>query len=238
MISKYLKPSLLIIAISLFSCGGGGDDSSGGGDPDLILSPEAATLISPLKNEECNQGNIISDTKSSVLFEWNKSNNTNSYTLILKNSETNAIEEKTTTSTKTSMDLLRGVSYSWQIISKANKTTSTATSETWNLYNAGVGIENYAPFPAEVISPTMGSLATNPVTLEWLGNDLDSDIASYDIYLDTNNPPTQLQKENTTNTSEENISLTADTVYYWMIVTKDDAGNTSKSPVFEFRTNL
>lgn len=240
MIYKYLKTCSLLTLIILFNCGGsGGDDSpGGGGNPDAILPPEAAILISPLKNEECNQGNIISDTHSSVLFEWNKSSNTNSYTLVLKNLDSNTTEEKTTNSTKLSIDLLRGISYSWQIISKATKTTTTASSETWNLFNAGVGVENYAPFPAEAVSPAMGSLTDSPVNIEWLGNDLDNDIASYDLYLDINTPPTQLQTEGITDTSVDNIALTADTVYYWMVVTQDEAGNTSKSPIFEFRTNL
>ncbi|GAA4230278.1 hypothetical protein GCM10022291_00020 [Postechiella marina] len=241
MILRHIKRTALVLTlIFIVSCGSSSNDdsnSNNGGD-DKILPPEAATLVTPLKNEECNQGNILSKTESTVAFQWNKSSNTNNYTIIIKNLNTDTIQEKTTSSNSASFTLLRGVPYSWHVISKSNKTTKVATSETWNLFNAGEAEENYAPFPASIISPKMGSITSNPVNLEWLGSDLDNDIATYDIYLGTTNPPTELQKENTNTNTENNISLTNDTVYYWIIVTKDEAGNTSKSPVFEFRTEI
>jgi hypothetical protein len=238
MINQYLKVVLLLVTMTLFSCGGGGDDKGtggGGGEPDVIVPPTASTLISPIKNEECNQGNVISAAESTVTFEWNKSENTNSYTIVLKNLETNAEAETTTNALKVSITLLRGVAYSWKIISKGSKTTTTATSETWNLYNAGEGAQNYAPFPAGLVSPAMGSTASTTVTLNWAGSDLDNDITSYDVYLDTANPPTLL-KETTTNMTINSGALTANTVYYWKVVTKDGNGNNSQSPNFEFKT--
>lgn len=239
MIRQHIKKITVGFTLLLIiSCGSSDDSSNNTGGEDKILPPEVATLVSPIKNEECNQGNIISKTESTVVFQWNKSNNTNNYTIVVKNLNTDAVQEKTTSSNTTSLTLLRGVPYSWHVISKSDKTTKIATSETWNLFNAGEAEENYAPFPASIISPKMGSTTTNPVNLEWLGSDLDNDISTFDIYLGTTNPPTQLQKENTNTSIESNVLLNSDTVYYWMVVTKDQAGNTSKSPIFEFRTEI
>ncbi|TYA65945.1 fibronectin type III domain-containing protein [Seonamhaeicola marinus] len=238
-LSKFLKGSFLVASLALLSCGGsgggGGSDDDGGTPPEEILPPEAAVLTSPAKDEECNQGNVVSDTKSRVTFDWNAAANTNSYTHVLKNLETDVETEQTTSSTSISLTIDRGVAYSWKIISKSNKTTTTATSEIWKFYNAGEGVENYAPFPAELVAPAMGSEVASPVTLSWTGSDVDNDIASYEVYLDTNETPTTVQ-ETTTNTTIENIALSADTVYYWRVKTTDESGSSSLSPVFEFRT--
>ncbi|MEW4925459.1 fibronectin type III domain-containing protein [Algibacter sp. 2305UL17-15] len=229
----YIYTGILALTIVLFSCSGG--DSSGDGG-DKILPPEATSLISPTKDEECKQGNIVSDTESNVRFEWSKADNATSYTLVIKNLDTNTTEENTTNDVITSIKLLRGVPYSWHVVSKASNTTTTATSETWKFYNAGEGVSNYAPFPAEVVSPNIGATTNTTVSLEWTGSDIDNDIAAYDVYLDTANPPTKLQQANETANKISNISLTANTTYYWRVITKDAAGNTSKSQVFEFKT--
>lgn len=239
-LNKYIKGGVLLVCILLLascsgSSGGGSDDDGGVTPPDPILPPEAALLASPAKDEECNQGNIVSATQSRVTFQWNASANTNSYTHILKNLDTDVSTEQNTSSTSITLTIARNVPYSWHVVSKSNKTTTTATSETWKFYNAGEGVENYAPFPAELVAPAMGSTVPSPVTLSWSGSDIDNDIASYDVYLDTANPPTTLH-ENTTNTSINNIALNADTVYYWRVVTTDESDSNSQSQVFEFRT--
>lgn len=231
---KFLKGFLVVMVFSLFGCSGGGDDD-GGIDSEPILPPEVALLIIPEKNEACNQGNIVSDTQSNVLFQWNPSANTDSYTHVLKNLDTGVESQQTTTTTSITLTIARNMPYSWKVISKSNLSTSVATSETWKFYNAGNGVDNYAPFPADLVAPVMGSEAPSPVTLSWSGRDVDGDIASYDVYLDTVSPPAVLH-ENTTNSNIPNISLETATVYYWRVITIDQSGANSQSPVFEFRT--
>lgn len=233
---KNIKQFLSVLSVvTLVGCSGGGDDDGGGTPPPEAQSPEAALLISPIKDAECNQGNVISDDESTVTFEWNASKHTDDYTLVLKNLLDGSTKNIQVTATKKDENLLRGVPYSWYVISNSKATSKTATSEIWKLYNAGNGVENYAPFPAELVSPLMGGVSKKTVSLSWNGNDIDKDIESYDVYLDTNNPPTTLQ-ESTTTTSIKDIDLSADTAYFWMVITKDSEGNSSESPVFEFRT--
>ena len=229
--NTYLKIIAIVCTTFFISCGGGGDDDI----TPVAESPEAAVLVFPIKNAECNEGIVTSTTESKVTFEWNASKNTSKYTVVLKNLTTNSVTETNSIGTQATITLKRGTSYSWQVISKSNETTKTATSETWNFYNAGNPVTNYTPFPAEVVSPKIGSLTSTEVTLKWTGSDLDNDITEYDVYLDTKTLPTTLIKTTTQN-SIADISLNINTVYYWYVVTKDAHGNNSQSPIFEFRT--
>ena len=225
--SKIIKYFFLtVLATVIVSCGKKVDN--------LSIKPSAAVLISPLKDAECNQGNKISDSESQVLFEWNASDNTDKYTITIKNLENQTTESFNSTNPRLERNLLRGIAYSWSVTSKSNTSDEIATSETWKFYNAGEGTQNYAPFPADLVSPIMGNTVETSVSLEWSGSDIDEDIEEYDVYLATANPPTTL-KGTTSTTTMSNLSLEAGRVYYWKVVTKDKHGNNSESPVFEFR---
>jgi len=228
--------TLIILTTFISSCGGS-DDGGGivvGDDGGNDNIPQAASLVFPLKNVECNEGKILSKTESLVTFEWNAAELTDSYTVSLTNLETNIKEEFSTANTTLEIKLLRGTPYSWKVISKVNGSAQIAQSDTWNLYNAGPGTENYAPFPATLISPQMGlSVSGSNIVLEWQGSDADDDIDEYEIYMDTTSPPTTLR--NTQKSSTFSVPIPTKTVYYWQIVTKDKHGNSTKSPVFEFK---
>ena len=118
---------------------------------------------------------------------------------------------------------------------KSSTTTITATSDTWKFYNAGLGVTNYAPFPAEVVSPAIGSNTLKTVTLKWNTTDIDNDITKYEVYLGTTNPPTVLQAT-TTAQQIADLSLLANTIYYWKVVTTDSKNNSATSPIFDFKT--
>ncbi|AXT50214.1 hypothetical protein D1818_04995 [Aquimarina sp. BL5] len=229
--NKSIKYTALLVMTILLSACGGGDD--GPGVPEQ--NPKASTLVFPIQNSECNEGSSISETESLVTFEWNESANTNSYTVVLENLTDNTTRNIPSNNTTKEINLLKGIPYSWYVISESNVTTTTANSETWKFYNAGEGVENYAPFPADLVSPTMGSTTNTSVTLNWTGSDIDNDIDNYDVYFGTSNPPNTLQ-ESTTNLSININSLTANTVYYWRVISNDSHGNNSQSPIFEFIT--
>ncbi len=226
---------VLFIVLPLFSCGGSGDDPTPEPEPEVLV-PSAATLIYPDNNEECTEGTAISDTESRVTFQWSASENTDSYTLQLNNLETGEESLSNTSNTEIQLTLNRGTAYSWYVVSNADKTNETATSSTWRFYNAGAAIENYAPFPAYDPNPGMGvAVDAGSVNLQWESSDLDGDTLSYALYLDTISPPTTLLGELETNSYETTVN--ANVVYYWRIVSMDNAGNSSESEIFEFRTN-
>ena len=86
------------------------------------------------------------------------------------------------------------------------------------------------------MSPQSGaSVNEGVVNLQWEATDIDNDIASYTIYLDTVNPPAnEIGSTSNTNT---NSTVTSGEVYYWKVVTIDQNGNTSNSQIFEFSVN-
>ena len=219
--------------ISIFlSCGGGGKDTP---DPVIVNPPTAATLTFPLNNEECNTGESINSTQSKVNFEWNVSTNTTSYTLVIRNLLTNTNFNTNTTSNFSTVTLNKNTPYKWWVVSKNSETTDTAKSSEWKFYNSGDAIKSYAPFPAEVVNPSLGSsISVENVTLEWNGSDVDGDIKEYDVYFGTVNPPTELLS--TTSTQKiESVVVNQGNTYYWNVITKDNSNNSSTSEIFQFK---
>lgn len=237
-----LKPfisQVLIASTLLFIACGGSDGGDNGPDPTPVEPPTAATLSQPANNEVCLTGISINDEQSRVPFSWSNAANTTSYSLVVKNLNTDEATTYAATTSSTEVTLLKGTPYSWYVVSRSNQTTQTANSATWKFYLAGDGITEYAPFPATLVAPASGATVNRDagtVDLVWTGEDVDGDIASYDVYLDTVDGNTTKIGTAVTTETLENIAVTANTVYYWKVITTDEAGNTSSSPVLSFRT--
>jgi hypothetical protein len=219
---------IIIILLILLTLGCSKDNP---GNP----NPVAASLIFPDNNQECNQGVNASNTQSTVTFRWSATSNTDSYNVVLKNLNTQSTTSHSSTTNELAITIQKGTPYSWHVISKNSTVVETAQSATWKFYNAGDPIESYAPFPADLVAPIMGSTLTGVTSqsLSWQGSDIDNDIVSYDVYLDTTSPPTTL--ESSTSAMSMDVSVTAGNTYYWRIVTNDGEGNSSQSEIFEFR---
>ena len=198
-------------------------------------NPVAALLSFPDNNQECNQGVDVSAIQSIVTFRWAATSNTDSYDVVLKNLDTQNTTTHPSLINELPITIEKGTPFSWYVISKKTNTVETAQSDTWKFYNAGDPIETYAPFPADAVSPTMGSILTgvSSQNLSWQGSDIDNDIVSYDVYFDTANPPTNL--ESNTASTTLNVTVAAVNTYYWRVVTKDSQGNSSQSEVFQFK---
>ncbi|KLT64045.1 hypothetical protein [Pedobacter sp. BMA] len=226
---------LLIGVMLLVGCGKDEEVTPDG----VVPAPTAAVLVSPLQNEVCTTGTILSDTESQITFVWKAAENADSYELNYKNLETGSATVVTSTSTTATIKMLRNTPYSWKVITKSSKTNTIATSEVWKFYNAGNGVVSYAPYPAEIVSPLLGSTVTpvsGKISLTWKGTDPDGDITSYQVYFGTaTNPP--LYKNDLSVNSLSDIPVNNNSTYYWIVVTKDSKGNTSTSGISQFRTN-
>ncbi len=221
------KINILLIVLLIFGCSNEPVEQN--------TNPVAVSLIFPDNNQECNQGVDVSATQSSVTFKWSASANTDSYDVVLKNLNTQNTTSHSSLTDELAITIQKGTPYSWYVISENLNVVETAQSETWKFYNAGDPIDSYAPFPADLVSPAMGSILTGITTqsLSWFGSDIDNDIVSYDVYFGTANPPTMLEV-NTASTSV-NVTVAAVNTYYWRVVTKDSQGNNSQSEIFEFK---
>ncbi|MBT8223216.1 MAG: hypothetical protein KJN96_08630 [Eudoraea sp.] len=236
---KYILSIFLISGLT--ACGGGGDEPGSDPDPEpeRAVVPSAATLVFPDNNSECNEGVIVNDTQSQVLFQWNSSQNTDSYEVNLRDLSTNNTSRTVSNTNSVNITLKRGNPYEWFVVSRAEGTNETANSTTWKFYNEGPGITNYAPFPATAVAPARGATITSSgtVILEWEGSDVDNDLEEYEVYFGTNPEADTLLETLTENTLETAVTTGQGIIYYWRILSRDAAGNTSFSEIFEFRVN-
>jgi len=200
--------------------------------------PQAAKLLFPEQNSECTTGEDLNSTTSRVEFRWQKAANTDSYELRVTNNNSNITQTVSTGQLSAKLPLQKGSPFSWVVISRNTDTQESAVSSTFRFYNAG-SERSYAPFPAAILSPASGATVfrdiNNEVVLEWAGADVDNDIVGYELYFSTNNPPLALFSEPGESTTSIKVSVEANTVYYWNLITIDSEGNRSESGIYGFK---
>ena len=240
----------LLISLFVLSCSA--EDDSGTSSPPpttqqptptptpQVPTPGKSGLSAPENNEVCYEGEAVDESNSEVTFSWDSSSDTDSYDLQITNQETNQSQtESGITSTSKDVTLTTDVSYSWKIVSKANDTNDTTSSDTWQFYLAGDGQENYAPFPATILSPTSGAAVDDNngnITLSWEGNDPDEgDSISYTIYFDEVDGLQDPIEEDVLESSLE-VSVESGTTYYWRVKTSDGKSS-SFTLVYSFIVN-
>ena len=240
--------NITIISLALSACSGGDSGEPPTPPQPEVKIPTAASLVSPANNTECNEGTIVSTDLSSVLFQWNPSENTNTYTLKVTNLNTNTVQEQSTSNTSQSMTLKRSTPFSWTIVSKSSSTTQTAESGAYRFFNAGAPVENHTPFPAEAVSPSRGATLTGvtSITLEWESSDIDNDLAAHIVQLlgssetldqvDFENEAT-VTYQTTSSQSVSEVAVEVGKIYYWQVKSQDEVGNSAISEIFEFRVN-
>jgi hypothetical protein len=232
--NKFRKiiPLCLLIIVITASCNNDDELTT----IDSVNPPTAANLIFPANNTECNEGVIVSDTETDVMFKWDKATNAGSYVLTITNLNSGTVREIKTVSNEFLIRVLRSTPYSWVVKSKISSSNETVDSETWKFYNAGLPKTSHPPFPAEAISPRIGiSVGQGTITLQWQATDIDKDIVSYKILMDNSSAPTT--EVGNSNVNSLNVTVNSGAVYYWKVITTDAAGNASFSQVFQFKVN-
>ena len=209
---------------------------------ELTADPEVANLISPVDKETCLDGVSINDTQSNVNFVWGTATGALSYELEIANLLTQSTQVFTSDTNELSIALSKAEPYSWSVRSIGETGTAPSVSDPWKFYLAGDAVVNYAPFPAELITPRSGANTTpdinNLVILRWTADDVDDDLNRFEVYLDAIDGTT-LNQEITYLAQETQLEVEVEnnTVYYWKIVAIDLNGNQSSSGVYTFRTN-
>lgn len=212
-----------------------GSCSSGEEDKVKMNDPESVVLFFPENNSECIEGHNISDDESTVTFQWETSKFTDTYEISIRNLVSGNVKKYTSSNTSIDITIDRGIPYSWFVTSRSKATVNTAESDVWRFYNAGAATISYIPFPAEAVEPhNKSSVSTTNgiISLKWVGNDLDNDISSYDVYFGVKEDPEIFQ--NNVTTTQLEVNVVTGSVYYWKIETKDREGNVSGSEIFSF----
>ncbi len=230
-----MKKIILGIFIVIIAIGCGKKET-----PTVIENPGKAMLSLPSQNEACTSGTLISSTQSTVLFKWEKSANTDSYEVLVKNLiKGTSTTHQTNANTQLELPLERNTPYSWSVKSKSTTNTVVTQSDTWKFYNSGASIVSHAPFPADALSPAFGTnidASNGKISLNWSCSDVDNDISSYDVFLaETSN--VVLLAGGLTQTSLANVSVKNSTAYYWKVVAKDSKGNSSETAIYQFKVN-
>ena len=206
------------------------------------VDPGVAILISPSNDETCLDGSSLNDSQSNVSFSWSAADNAISYEVVVSNLLTQSSQTYTANTNQTTIALTKAEPYSWRVKSIGEAGSTPAESELWKFYLACDAIINYAPFPAELITPRSGANVTpdinSLVTLNWTCSDVDSDLTNYEIYLDQTDATTLIETIDyqAQETSLE-VEVENNTTYYWKIIALDANGNQSNSGVYAFRTN-
>ena len=209
---------------------------------ELPADPEVANLISPVDKETCLDGVSINDTQSNVNFVWGTATGALSYELEIANLLTQSTQLYSSDTNELSIALSKAEPYSWSVRSIGETGTTPSVSDPWKFYLAGDAVVNYAPFPAELITPRSGANTTpdinNLVILRWTADDVDDDLNRFEVYLDAIDGTT-LNQEIAYQAQETQLEVEVEnnTVYYWKIVAIDLNGNQSSSGVYTFRTN-
>ena len=209
---------------------------------ELPADPGVANLISPVDKETCLDGVSINDTQSNVNFVWGTATGALSYELEIANLLTQSTQLYSSDTNELSIALSKAEPYSWSVKSIGETGTTPSVSDPWKFYLAGDAVVNYAPFPAELITPRSGANTTpdinNLVILRWTADDVDDDLNHFEVYLDTIDGTT-LNQEIAYQAQETQLEVEVEnnTVYYWKIVAIDLNGNQSSSGVYTFRTN-
>lgn len=226
--------SITLISSLLFSCGGGGNE------PVSELqntAPTTPSLVAPTNSKLC--------INNSVAFEWAASTDAeknpivyqiqvasdNLFNQIVKTSEGSALSQ--------TFDLDKGKAYYWRVKATDSKNASSSYSTTYNFYTEGVALSNHIPFAPQLVRPVLNSMvAAISATLEWTASDVDAtDVLSYDVYCDVDNPPTSKVATAISTTSYNVTSLLPTKIYYWKVVVKDNKGGETSGQVWNFKTN-
>ena len=209
---------------------------------ELPADPEVANLISPVDKETCLDGVSINDTQSNVNFVWGTATGALSYELEIANLLTQSTQLYSSDTNELSIALSKAEPYSWSVRSIGETGTTPSVSDPWKFYLAGDAVVNYAPFPADLITPRSGANTTpdinNLVILRWTADDVDDDLNRFEVYLDAIDGTTLNQEiAYLAQETQLEVEVENNTVYYWKIVAIDLNGNQSSSGVYTFRTN-
>lgn len=206
--------------------------------PPAVLEIGEVNLELPENNKNCETG-IVSADKSDVEFKWKAAKNASKYEIQI----TDIVDAKTTTisdilGTSKTINLARNKSYSWSITA-TNPGSKSITSTLWKFFLEGEGKQNRAPSAARAISPIPGSTISindaGNVKFEWSSEDLDKDVLSYTLRIDTlNNNQKLVGLAIDTKNPTKDVKLEIGKIYYWYIITNDGAISV-KSDTYSFK---
>ncbi len=189
------------------------------------IAPTKVLLNQPYNNAPCVPAN-----NGLLSFKWDTSVNTVRYKIYVTNLNDTTLKYADTSSKNfLNLNLPLSQPYQWYVVSY-NSRNDSAISAKFRFYLTGTPGQNYAPFPATLVSPINLVQINNPVNFQWQGADPDgtNDIDHYDLYIDNNRVSSGIRL------NQLSLSNALAGLHSWYIITVDRSGNQSKSNVDSF----
>lgn len=129
-------------------------------------------------------------------------------------------------------ELLNNTTYYWKVVAKDQRGNTSVSNQIFSFTT----LSNAPPSDFNLVTVIDGATSVILLpTFTWQMAE-DDDPVSYDLYLGTENDPL-LWAENITETTYTLTELLfLNQTYYWKVVAKDNAGNSTSSEVFSFTT--
>ncbi len=202
-----------------------------------IPDPEQTILLSPEDNTSCLYVSN-SSTTASVDFSWEETEFTDEYKVVIRNLITQEETVSITENTHIRLTLTRGVPYQWKVLSTSELSSVETPSTNFSFYLEAQVQRNFLPFPARLISPQLDELVNlveGEHNFSWEAVDLDNDLSHYTFLLGESIDELEEVAFNIL-TTNYTMSLNADQIYFWQVISHDQNGNSTKSLSSRFQT--
>jgi hypothetical protein len=124
--------------------------------------------------------------------------------------------------------------YFWRVVARdalGHETTGPVWTFTTRLVNSPPDA------PSNPIPDDGFATAAVSTMLKWSGNDIDGDLADYDVYFGTDADP-PLVAANVAQTTYQPATLDPLTLYHWRVVARDAPGHETSGPTWSFTTRV
>lgn len=213
-----------LILVFLFSCDGGSADVL----PEQVdVVPEKVIGSLPVNGEPCSDYEEVFDNSSkvSILFKWSIAQTAKSYDIIVYEGASE-VSRKSVTTSETKLELDRGKTFTWQVISKNG--TAESVSNTYSFTSPGVPDGNFAPYAADI--DIEFNNIVQEMSVSWICNDEDGDTLIYNVKI-VQEQIGEVRYEGLTETTLGPIQYIPETPYSIEIQAIDPFGNFSLSKV-------
>lgn len=224
---------LVVILGFMVSCGGGDDDPIE--ETPENRPPSVPEQVYPLNNTLC-----INNT---VDFQWSESKDLDNDKITYKveisenSGFTSIAQTKTVSTNSTTITLEKGKVFYWRVKAIDSENAESDFSSSSQFLTEGEGVTNHLPFSPDLVVPNSNEIIDGTsAILSWSASDADADTLTFDVYLDTVNPPLTKVSDNQTETTYSASNLTVATTYYFKVVVKDGKGGETIGQVWSFST--
>ena len=218
---------LLVICITLISCGGSSDSNNPPDDEPIAQVPGKSNAILPSNGEPCSEYEDVvgEEDKASIFFQWSSASGADSYEIVVLE-EGNQVATTTLSTRDTEIVLDRGKTFTWTVT--AINDDGRTTSDTFSFTSPGIPVSNFAPYAAEISIDFETN--TTEMDISWIGDDEDGDSLNYDINV-FENDVLLLEEIDLATTSIDPIMYLSGATYTIEVISRDSTGNFSISLV-------